>query len=79
MRARNPWVRARFSLLGWKVRFIALNLHICRDDLSGQKKAGKSTRRLKSCQQNNTVQPLMPARCGDRLVAGNSLAEIGQK
>jgi hypothetical protein len=26
MRARNPWVRARFILLGWNVRFIALYL-----------------------------------------------------
>ena len=26
IRARNPWVRARLSLLGWNVRFIALIL-----------------------------------------------------
>jgi hypothetical protein len=29
MRARNPWVRARFSLLGWNVRFIGL-FPLCR-------------------------------------------------
>jgi hypothetical protein len=31
MRARNPWVRARFNLLGWNVRFIGLFL-LCRQD-----------------------------------------------
>ena len=28
IRARNPWVRARFRTLGWKVRFMAAILEL---------------------------------------------------
>ncbi len=36
IRARNPWVRARFSTLGWKVRFMGETLFKSRDQRAGQ-------------------------------------------
>ena len=50
IRARKPWVRARFKLLGWNVRFMALNLLYRRALIPDRKKAGKSTRGLNYCQ-----------------------------
>lgn len=58
IRARNPWVRARLILLGWKVRFIALNLRrffrgirsVRRFAGARAKEGGKGTREALCCQ-----------------------------
>jgi len=49
MRARNPWVRARFKLPGWNVRFIVFrtlsldcSVNVCRDSFAtGKKRAAR--------------------------------------
>ena len=43
MRARKPWVRARFNVLGWKVRFIVRYLLARGPVLTRSRKGGKGT------------------------------------
>ncbi len=53
MRARKPWVRARFILLGWYVRFMASYLVIEPAGVAPSfLEGGKGTQMARQCQQS---------------------------